>query len=54
MRKGAKGRVFGPIFKDLLWGRDGWGGNRCQQVVFQLNANHPLVESIDYIKFEGM
>ena len=25
-----------------------------KQVVFQSNANHPLAESTDYIKFEGM
>ena len=25
-----------------------------EQVAFQSNANHPLAESTDYIKFEGM
>ena len=25
-----------------------------QQVAFQSNANHPLAESMGYIKFEGM
>ena len=25
-----------------------------KQVAFQSNANHPLVDSTDYIKFEGM
>ena len=25
-----------------------------KQVVFQSNANHPLAESMGYIKFEGM
>ena len=25
-----------------------------KQVAFQSNANHPLAESTDYIKFEGM
>ena len=31
-----------------------WRKNIFQQVAFQSNANHPLVESTDYIKFEEM
>ena len=27
---------------------------KMKQVAFQSNANHPLAESMDYIKFEGM
>ena len=27
---------------------------KVKQVAFQSNANHPLAESTDYIKFEGM
>ena len=29
-------------------------GLRKRQVAFQSNANPPLAESTDYIKFEGM
>ena len=28
--------------------------NKTKQVAFQSNANHPLAESMGYIKFEGM
>ena len=28
--------------------------NEFEQVAFQSNANHPLAESMGYIKFEGM
>ena len=28
--------------------------DRCKQVAFQLNANHPLAENMGYIKFEEM
>ena len=28
--------------------------NKSKQVAFQSNANHPLAESMGYIKFEGM
>ena len=27
---------------------------RWKQVAFQSNANHPLADSVGYIKFEGM
>ena len=27
---------------------------KTEQVAFQSNANHPLAESMGYIKFEGM
>ena len=30
------------------------GTHRSKQVAFQSNANHPLAESMGYIKFEGM
>ena len=29
-------------------------GRHQEQVAFQSNANHPLAESMGYIKFEGM
>ena len=28
--------------------------HKLEQVAFQSNANHPLAESMGYIKFEGM
>ena len=28
--------------------------SKYEQVAFQSNANHPLAESVGYIKFEGM
>ena len=35
-----------------------WNGllfeNKSEQVAFQSNENHPLAESMGYIKFEGM
>ena len=34
-------------FKDSFW-------IEIEQVAFQSNANHPLAESMGYIKFEGM
>ena len=30
------------------------GGFKSEQVAFQSNANHPLAESMGYIKFEEM
>ena len=37
--------IFQPTFVD---------GRQIEQVAFQWNANHPLAESMGYIKFEGM
>ena len=49
-------RFPGGLFSNL--GGDGWdlmvSEHFSIQVAFQSNANHPLVESTGYIKFEGM
>ena len=42
--KGAAHQRYGDRNVNAWW----------EQVAFQSNANHPLAESMDYIKFEGM
>ena len=49
LKVGWKGRPLSSCLISCSFGK-----NPVKQVAFQSNANHPLAESTDYIKFEGM